>query len=99
MRVLVADTKFLFNRGVYANRGGGCIGVAGAGSDVTFSRCSFRDNDGGYGAGGAIYVIGGSVIRIASSDFVRNKAEWGGALYGEVRALPFSVSLPMCALD
>ena len=84
MDVMITDTAFLFNRALYTDRGGGCIGVAGFGSHVTINECFFSDNDGGRGAGGAIYVFVGAVVKIKGSAFERNKAEWGGALYAEV---------------
>ena len=84
MDVMITDTAFLFNRALYTDRGGGCIGVAGFGSNVSITDCILSDNDGGRGAGGAIYVFGGPVVAISGSAFERNKAEWGGALYAEV---------------
>ena len=84
LSVTVTDTKFLFNRALYNNRGGGCIAVVGFGSNVTVSRCSFKGNDGGRGAGGALYAFRGPVVNIDSSKFEGNKAERGGALYAEV---------------
>ena len=51
---------------------------------MTITDCILSDNDGGRGAGGAIYAFGGPVVAISGSAFERNKAEWGGALYAEV---------------
>ena len=84
MQIIVSRTDFLLNRGLYSDRGGGCIGVSGFGLNVVINECFFSGNDGGRGAGGAIHVFGGPVIRIKESAFERNKAEWGGALYAEV---------------
>ena len=84
LNVTVTDSKFLFNRALYNNRGGGCFVVVGFGSNVTVSGCSFKDNDGGRGAGGALYAFRGPVINVEKSSFERNKAEWGGAIYAEV---------------
>ena len=83
MSVVVTDTAFMFNSGLYTDRGGGCIGIAGVRSYVTFTHCRFRNNDGGRGAGGAIYITGSSIVSILFSEFARNKANWGGALYAQ----------------
>ena len=93
MDVVITNTAFLFNRALYSDRGGGCIGVAGFGSNVTITDCILSDNDGGRGSGGAIYVFGGPVVKIKGSAFERNKAEWGGALYAEVDNCTSTVSL------
>ena len=84
MKINISSTSFLFNRGLYSDQGGGCIGVTGFGLDMMINECFFSDNDGGRGTGGAICVFGGPVVRIKRSAFERNKAEWGGALYAEV---------------
>ena len=80
----VVDTTFLFNRALYSERGGGTIGVAGFGSNLMIRECSFQDNDGGKGAGGAVYVFRGPIVTIKKSSFERNKANKGGAIYAEV---------------
>ena len=93
LEVVVTQTAFLFNSGLYSNRGGGCIGVTGLGSKVTIRNCTFRGNNGGRGSGGAVYAFHGPVIEVEHSHFERNKAERGGALYGEVEKDARTVTL------
>lgn len=42
------------------------------------------DNDAGIGSGGAVYIYNGPLVTILHSNFTRNQATMGGALYGEV---------------
>ena len=99
MEVMVSSTDFLFNSGLYSDRGGGCIGAFGIGLNVTVNECFFSGNDGGRGSGGAIYVSGGPVVRIRGTVFERNKAEWGGALYAEVGNGTSTVDGFACVLE
>lgn len=84
MDVTVTQSDFIYNRALYGDRGGGSVGASGFGVQMTIEDCQFIDNDGGIGSGGAVYLFNGPSVEITDSQFIRNKAVLGGALYGEV---------------
>ena len=103
-KVEIANSTFLFNQAMHSSRGGGTIGMIGPGTEMNITDCEFSENDAGFGAGGALFLFHGPFVTIHRSNFSRNRANDGGAIYAQVSASPsnsstkLSVPLGRCTI-